>query len=266
MTLPAPTPRARAVVTGASSGIGAALAAALARRGHHLVLVARREDRLRDLAARLTAAHRVEAEVRACDLADRAARQALAAELAGREVAVLCNNAGFGTYGPLSAADPARELRQAELNAVAVLDLTLAVLPGMIERRAGAILVTGSAAGNQPGPRNTTYAATKAFANNFAESLHYELKGTGVGCTLLAPGPVRTGFADAAEVSRAAGLVPGPLWMPAERAAELAVRGLAKGRARVVPGGFAKAQTVGGRFGPRALVGPLLRRAYERAT
>ncbi|MFC5719406.1 SDR family NAD(P)-dependent oxidoreductase [Streptomyces gamaensis] len=263
--LPAPTPRSRAVVTGASSGIGAALAGALARRGHHLVLVARREERLKDLGARLAATYRVEAEARACDLADRSQRSALAGELADRDIAVLCNNAGFATYGPLSSADPARERLQAELNAVAVLDLTLAVLPGMLARKAGGILITGSTAGNQPGPLNATYAAGKAFANTFAESLHAELAGTGVGCTLLAPGPVRTEFAEVAEVSRLDRLLPGPLWVSADRAAELAVDGLARGKRRVVPGAFAKAQTLGGQYGPRGLAGPLLRAVYRKA-
>ena len=264
MSLPSPTSRNRAVITGASSGIGEALACGLARRGNSLIVVARRADRLRDLATRLEREHRVQVEVRACDLGDRQGRAALAAELAGREVSVLCNNAGFATYGDLAALDPQRERGEVELNVGAVHDLTLAVLPGMLERREGRILITGSTAGNQPGPSNATYAATKAFANTFAESLAGELHGTGVSCTLLAPGPVRTEFADVAELSKLEGTLPGPLWVSAERAAEAAIAGLEKGKRRVVPGAFAKAQTVSGQHTPRAIVGPVLRVLYER--
>ena len=265
MSLPTPTPRNHAVITGASSGIGAALAESLARRGYSLILVARREDRLKALATRLADVHRVNAQVRACDLADRSDRAGLAAELAELDVAVLCNNAGFASYGPLVEQDPARELMQVEVNTVAVLELTLAVLPGMRARATGAVLVTGSTAGNQPGPLNATYAATKAFANTFAESLHAELRGTGVTCTLLAPGPVRTEFADVAELSNLDKLVPAGLWVSAERVAELAVEGLARGKRRVVPGAFAKVQTVGGQYSPRGLAGPILRAVYGRA-
>ncbi|UQW99223.1 SDR family oxidoreductase [Streptomyces sp. RerS4] len=266
MSLPTPTPRSRAVVTGASSGIGAALAEDLAARGHSLILVARRKDRLEALAEQLTERHRVQAEVRACDLGDRAERAELVVELASREIAVLCNNAGFATYGPLSALAPERERLQVELDVVAVHELTLAVLPGMLERRVGAILITGSTAGNQPGPNNTTYAASKAFANTFAESLHAELAGTGVGCTLLAPGPVRTEFTRVADVPAVDRLVPGPLWVSAEQAAREALAGMARGRRRVVPGTFAKVQTVGGQYTPRGVTGRLVRAVYGRLT
>ncbi|MET8427537.1 SDR family oxidoreductase [Nocardia sp. NPDC004860] len=265
MSLPTPTPTSRAVVTGASSGIGVALAEELARLGHSLLLVARREDRLRELADRLGARHGIEAEIRAVDLSERGERSKLCDELACRDIAVLCNNAGFATYGDLASASPAREHQQVELNSVAVHDLTLAVLPAMVERGAGAILITGSTAGNQPGPGNATYAATKAFANTLAESLHSELAGTGVTCTLLAPGPVRTEYTEVAEVPNLDKLVPGPLWVSAEQAAREAISGLAAGRRRVVPGAFAKVQTVGGQYAPRALIGPILRTVYRKA-
>jgi short-subunit dehydrogenase len=266
MSLPSPTPRNRAVVTGASSGIGEALADRLAARGYSLILVARREDRLRELAARLAEKYRVEAEVYPCDLGDPDARAKLAGELAARDIAVLCNNAGFATYGLLSTLDPERERLQVELDVVAVHELTLAVLPGMLERKAGAILITGSTAGNQPGPNNTTYAASKAFANTLAESLHAELAGTGVSCTLLAPGPVKTEFTQVAEAPGIDRLVPGPLWVSADAAARQAVAGMARGKRRVVPGPFAKVQTLSGQYSPRWISAPLLRAVYRRLT
>lgn len=264
MSLPIPTPDSRAVVTGASSGIGAALADGLARRGYSLILVARREDRLRELADRLTSRYGVEAEIRVIDLSDRGERAKLCDELASRDIAVLCNNAGFASYGELATANPDRERRQVELNSVAVHDLTLATLPGMIRRDAGSILITGSTAGNQPGPNNATYAASKAFANTLAESLHGELAGTRVQCTLLAPGPVRTEYAEAAEVPNLDRMVPGPLWVSAEQAAAEAIAGMASGRRRVVPGLFAKVQTISGQYTPRALIGPILRAVYRK--
>ena len=264
MSLPTPATTTRAVITGASSGIGTALAEGLARRGFSLILVARREDRLREIAHRLHATYDVEVEIRCVDLSDPVSRATLCTELARRDIAVLCNNAGFATYGALAQAHPARERQQVELNAVAVHDLTLAVLPGMLERRAGAVLVTGSTAGNQPGPNNATYAATKAFANSLAESLHTELAGTGVHCTLLAPGPVRTEYAEVAEAANLDRLVPGPLWVSADDAAEAAIEGMAAGRRRIVPGLFAKVQTLSGQYTPRAFIGPILRTVYQK--
>ncbi|WP_394822478.1 SDR family NAD(P)-dependent oxidoreductase [Pendulispora albinea] len=254
-----------AVVTGASSGIGEELARGLARRGHSLVLVARRAERLEALARELSGAHSVRVEVRGCDLADRPARASLFAELEGREVDVLCHSAGFATFGRVGTLDVHREREQVELNAVAVHDLTLAVLPGMRARRRGAILVVGSTAGHQPMPGSATYSASKAFANCFAEALHEELRGTGVTCTLLAPGPVRTGFAEVAGVKHLEGKGGDFAWLGAARVAEEALRAMAARRRVVVPGAFAKLETLGGRYTPRALLLPAIAKVLERA-
>lgn len=262
MSLPSPTPHARVLITGASSGIGEALAESFARRGHSLILVARREDRLRDLACRLRDTHVVEADVIACDLADDQDRARLLARLDTVDISAACLNAGFATYGSILELDPEREREEVVLNAVAVHDLGLALLPAMVARGRGGILVTGSTAGNQPGPNNATYAATKAFANTFAESLHGELVGTGVACTLLAPGPVRTEFAAVSDLGALEQRLPSIAWVTAERAAEAAVRGLESGRRRVVPGAIAKLQDFGGMHTPRSILNPMLRRVY----
>lgn len=264
MSLPAPTPDARAVVTGASSGIGTALATELARRGHSLILVARRGEVMEELAAQLTEQYGVEVEVRAVDLADRDARKPLADELAGRRITILCNNAGTATFGPVAGLDPAGERAQVELNSVAVHDLTLAVLPGMIERGVGGILITGSAAGNMPIPNNATYAATKAFANTFSESLRHELRDTGVHVTLLAPGPVRTEEPDPQDASIVDKVVPDFLWMDAARTAQQSLDALAGNKMRIVPGVLGKTMSTAGQYSPRKVVAPIVGAFYKK--
>ncbi len=266
MSFPVPTPTSRAVITGASSGIGEALARELAALGHHLILIARRADKLKSLALELTTAYGVTVEVLPCDLADRDARQRLAETLATREIVILCNNAGFATFGALATLDPAREREEVELNVVAVHDLTLALLPGMIRRKSGSILIVGSTSGHQPTPANATYAASKAFANSFAESLHSELHGTGVTCTLLAPGPTRTGFTEVAGVTKIDSIGGSLVWVSAERVAREAVDGMQRNRRIVIPGWLAQAQTLGGRYTPRAVLLPMLKHIFSRLT
>jgi uncharacterized protein len=261
MSLPRRTP-GLAVVTGASSGIGRELARGLAERGHPLLLVARRWPRMEDLAAKLRAQHGVEVEVWPCDLADQEQVARLAAELRSRHVSVFCNNAGFTTCGSLRDADPVREAEAVAVNVTAVHELGLAVLPGMLARHEGAILVTGSAAGEQPVPSAATYAATKAFVNAFAQALSIELRGTNVTCTLLAPGPVRTEFFDVGGVGRMERLTRWFSWQSSERVAEDALRAMERGRRLVIPGPMAKLQAFGGRHMPRALLFPLLRAVF----
>jgi short-subunit dehydrogenase len=251
MPIPAPSPDARAVVTGASQNIGEALATELAARGHSLIVTARREDLLNDLASRLADKYGVVVEVRPADLA-------------ARPISILCANAGTATFGPVAGLDPAGEKAQVQLNAIAVHDLTLAVLPGMIDRKAGGILISGSAAGNSPIPYNATYAATKAFVNTFSESLRGELRDSGVHVTLLAPGPVRTDLPDDAEKSLVERLVPGFLWISTEHTARVSLDALARNKMRIVPGLTSKAMSVASGYAPRAIVAPIVGSFYKK--
>ncbi|HEY5151683.1 MAG TPA: mycolate reductase [Mycobacterium sp.] len=264
MPVPAPSPDSRAVVTGASQGIGEALATELAARGHSLIVTARRGEVLTDLAARLTERYGVTVEVRAVDLADPAARTALADELSERNISILCANAGTATFGPVAKLDPAAERAQVQLNVLGVHDLVLAVLPGMVARKAGGILISGSAAGNSPIPNNATYAATKAFANTFSESLRGELKQSGIHVTLLAPGPVRTEVPDPDEASLVDRLIPDFLWISVEHTAQISLDGLERNKMRVVPGVTSKAMSVASGYAPRAIVTPIVGAVYKK--
>lgn len=263
MPIPAPSDTARAVVTGASSGIGMALTRELVRRGHSVILVARRGEILEELAVESRALG-VAAEVRPVDLADPGAVEVLAAELADREISILCNNAGIATFGPLHELDPDYERAQVRLNVNAVHDLTLAVLPQMVERRSGGILMVGSAAGNMPIPNNATYAATKAFVNTFSESLRGEVSGLGVHVTLLAPGPVRTTTPTEDEASIVDKMVPDFLWHSSDKVASMSLDALAHNKMRVVPGTLSKAMSVAGGYSPRAVVAPIVGTFYRK--
>ncbi|MGZ6754897.1 MAG: SDR family NAD(P)-dependent oxidoreductase, partial [Nocardioides sp.] len=186
----------------------------LARRGHGVTLVARREDRLRALAEELGDATRV--EVIGCDLADAGARAGLLDEVAARglEVDVLVNNAGLGALGPVAALDVDDELRMVRVNVEAVLDLTTRAVQQMAPRGRGAVLNVASTAAFQPFPGQASYAASKAFVLSYTEALRVELAGSGVSVTALCPGPVRTEFlaASGADEESFGKAVPSFLW------------------------------------------------------
>jgi len=264
MPVPAPSPDARAVVTGASQNIGEALATELAARGHHLILTARREEVLAALAAKLTERYGVTVEVRAADLADPDDRAKLCDELSTRNVSILCANAGTATFGPVASLDPADEKKQVQLNVLGVHDLVLAVLPGMVSRQSGGILISGSAAGNSPIPNNATYAASKAFANTFSESLRGEVKSQGIHVTVLAPGPVRETLPAEHEQSLVERLIPDFLWISTEYTAKISLDGLNRNKMRVVPGVTSKAMSVASGYAPRSIVSPIVGAVYKK--
>jgi len=264
MTVPAPVAGQIAVVTGATSGIGWFLAEQLAAAGHDLLIVARTEDDLRDRAADLRSRHPVSVEFEARDLAAPDDLSAFCDRLRTLPVGVMCADAGQGTFGKYAETPPDRLHDQVALNCVGTHDTVRAVLPGMIERGAGRVLLVGSTAGNQPVPGSATYAATKAFINSLADSLHQELRGTGVTTTLVIPGPVQTEFAERAGLQDAAQSIPRPLWVSAEQVASTALTGLARGRRRVAPGLVGTVLSVGGRVTPNSVLLPLANAAISR--
>jgi short-subunit dehydrogenase len=252
MALPAPSPDSTCLVTGASSGIGAEFARELARRGHRVTLVARREERLRELAAELGG----RAEVHAADVTDPNARAGLAEALAaqGTRVDVLVNNAGFSTSGPF-----------VRTNIEAVVDFCALFAPAMVERGSGAILNVASTAAFQPLPMQAGYAATKAFVLSFTESLHAELSGSGVAVTALCPGPVKTEFVEVANLQRAEATMPDFLWHGPEEVAKAGIDGLEHGKRVIIPGVLNRAGAIGGQHAPRSVVLRLASRVHPAA-
>ncbi|HEV2075032.1 MAG TPA: SDR family oxidoreductase [Thermoleophilaceae bacterium] len=266
MSLPRPSDQATALVTGASAGIGADLARGLAARGHHLTLVARRRERLEELADEVKQRFGAEAAVDPCDLGDEAQRKQLIQNLRRRRrrVAVLVNNAGFGTFGKFWKIDADREREEVRLNIQALHDLLLAFVPSMVERRSGAILNVGSTAGFQPLPGNTTYSATKAFVNTISEALHEELSGTGVGCTVLCPGPVATEFQESSGIGHLHAAGPSGIWATSEEVAQAAIEGMEKGKRVVLPRIADKVTARAGQHTPRSVLLPVMRRFGSR--
>ncbi|GAA0909348.1 SDR family oxidoreductase [Virgisporangium ochraceum] len=220
-----------ALITGASTGLGAEFAVQLAARGHDLVLVARSADRLEQLAADLGTRYGVSVDVIVQDLTERDAARAVAARLAARPIDLLVNNAGFGTSGRFEDIADGRDQEQLMVNLVALVGLTRAVVGGMLARGRGAVVNVSSTAGLQPTPYFATYGAGKAFVLNFSLALRSEYRGRGIRVLALCPGPTRTEFFATAGERAAIGQK-----MDADVVVRAALRGLDRDRAYVVPG------------------------------
>jgi short-subunit dehydrogenase len=256
VALPAPGKDRAAVVTGASSGIGEAVARELARRGHQLVLVARNAERLHALAADLAP---VRADVLPADLSRRADRAALPGRIAalGLTPDVLINNAGVSVVAQVAKSVPEQQLNLVEVDVAAVVDLCSRFLPGMLQRGRGAVLNVSSLAGFGPLPGQAAYGAAKAFVLSYTESLRSELRGTGVIVTTLCPGPVATGLDDVAGFTKGEreAALPSIMWKSADKVARSAVDGLAADKSRVIPGRINQLAAASYRIVPH---GPLL--------
>jgi short-subunit dehydrogenase len=237
-----------AVITGASSGLGAIFADQLAQRGHSLVLAGRDENRLRAVAQRINQ----NAELVVGDLGTEKGVDALITQLGTRDIDILVNNAGFGTYGRFAEVDAEREHELVAVNIDALVRLTHAVLPGMLARGRGGILNVASTIAFQPGPYQATYGASKAFVLSLSRALWAETRKTGVTVTALCPGPTRTGFVDAlgSDVSHTA--VYRRLAEP-EPVVAAGLKALDRGKSVVVPGWRNRFMSTFARLGPGSI-------------
>ncbi|MFE3188419.1 SDR family NAD(P)-dependent oxidoreductase [Nocardia sp. NPDC059240] len=264
MSLPKPTTTTTAVVTGASSGIGADIARELAHRGYGVTLAARREDRLRALAAELSDTVRV--EVIACDVADAEQRARLFDTVADRglTVDILVNNAGIGTVDAVAHSRVDAEIAQVRVNVEAVIDLTTRAVQQMVPRGRGAILNVGSSNGFYPFPGQSGYAATKAFVNSYTEAVRAELAGTGVTIAGICPGPVNTEFLESAGVDPDVygASLPKMMYMPSREVAKVGIDALDGDRGLVIPGWPTRIATRIAQFAPRSVLLPLFVRQH----
>jgi uncharacterized protein len=248
-----------ALVTGASSGIGADLARELARNGHDLVLTARRVQPMHALADELTALGAASTVISA-DLSKPGASAALTNDLQARGlmIDVLINNAGLGAGGVFHESDPIRVSEMLEVNVVALTELTRALLPGMVQRNRGRVMFVASTAGFQPGPSMALYCASKAFVLSLGEAIAYELRGTGVTLTVLCPGATRTEFTDVAKTGTSV-LFDSPMasiMSPAEVARQ-GYKALVAGKRVHICGFINKIVAASGRFSPHVISLPV---------
>lgn len=255
-----------ALVTGASSGIGRELAQVLAAEGHDLVLVARGEADLVELARDLGERHGIEARVLPADLARPGApgEVAAAVERLGLEIDVLVNNAGFGLHGDFLETDPAVERDMIAVNVAALTELAKRLAGPMAARGRGRILNVASTAAFQPGPGMAVYYATKAYVLSFSVAIAVELEGTGVTVTALCPGPTRTGFAEVAGAGRSR-LFARSRGMDAGRVARAGYRAMARGRKVAVVGFWNRLGAFANRLSPRPFAARVVRRLHRPA-
>lgn len=241
-----------ALVTGASAGIGVALAEELAAAGANVALTARRLDRLDALADRLKSEYGVETRTIAADLGDPAAPQKLleATEGAGLAIDVLVNNAGFGYLGEFAKSDAESQRKMVDLNCASVVHLTRLFLPKMVERRRGYVMIVASTASYQPVAYMATYAATKVFDRFLAEALAHEVAGYGIRVSALCPGPTESEFHEIAGTREQLGRGK----QSAEEVARLGLEGLVKGKHWVIPYAAGKVMVFMQRLVPRRMV------------
>jgi short-subunit dehydrogenase len=227
----------RALITGASSGIGAEVARVLAAEGAHLGLLARRSERLESLAQELRRAHAIEAVPITADLSDPARVPQIARDAAERlgQVDVLVNNAGLGQYGQFIGDDPQRMMTIVMVNVAALTSFTRELIGPMVARRFGLVINIASMAGMQPTPNMVVYGASKAYVVSFSQALWRELKGTGVHVSCVCPGYTATEFFSHGGYDRQASR-PAERAMAADRVARVAVEGALRGRIVVIPG------------------------------
>ncbi len=256
-------PRFSGLVTGASAGIGLAFAERLARDQYDLVLVARSRERLEEIAKRLREDRGVAVEVIAADLTRPEELRIVERRVAEDETLdLVVNNAGFGTQGRFAELDVEREEEEIRLNVTALVRLTHAALPHMIERGRGAVVNVSSMACFQPGPYLATYGATKAFVTSFTEAIAGELEGSGVKIQALCPGFTRTEFQERANIDTSQ--IPGFAWMSADAVVEASLAALARADVVVVPGGLNRAMVAGTSVLPRSIVRRVMALAARR--
>jgi short-subunit dehydrogenase len=245
-------PKGVALITGASSGIGAELARLCAADGYGLILVARRQELLDQLSHALTTEYRVPVRTIAADLSNPGAIAALYGQTRNEPVEILINNAGFGVRGRFDLTDWDAESRLIQLNITALAHLTKLFLPDMLRRKSGRILNVGSTAAFVPGPLMAAYYASKAFVVSFSHALAREFEGTGVTVTVLCPGPTRTGF-DAAAGASDTNLFRGNV-MDAAAVARAGYRAMLEGRAEVIAGARNRISILLTRLAPRTML------------
>jgi hypothetical protein len=256
---------ATALITGASSGIGYELARVFARQKYNLVLVARNEKKLQEIAAELTKAHGVQVTVLAKDVSLLASATEIYDTLKQKGIAVdvLVNNAGFGDFGFFTETKWEKELEMINLNMTALTALTKLFVGDMVKRKSGKILNVASTASFQPGPLMAVYYATKAYVLSFSEAISNELIGTGVTVTALCPGPTESGFQAAADMNDSK-LVKGKKLPTSQEVAEYAYKALMSGKVVAVHGLMNKIMAQSVRYSPRAVVRSLVRAMSER--
>ena len=251
-----------AAITGASSGIGATFARKLAQRGHDLLLIARRQERLRALAAELADTYNISAEAICADLTLDADLERTAARIHGESrLALLVNNAGFGSLGYFFEIDAEGQMRMHRLHVLATTRLTHAALHNMVPRRRGGVINVSSVAAFMIGSQNVSYCATKLWMNGFTQGLALELdaKKSPVKMQALCPGFTLSEFHDTLGMDRAG--VPKSLWLTADFVVEQSLLGLEMGKLFVIPGWLYKAMV----FALRSMPDPVLRKMSQAA-